>query len=440
MGGAGGIVLLGTLLLSLPQASTSGHSIGVVDALFTATSAVCVTGLIVLDTPQQFTTFGHAVLLFLFQVGGVGYMTAATFVALILGRRVGLRNRLVLKEAMASPTMDGLLRFATLTVQVTLVVESIAALLLTVRFATDMPLPKAVWYGVFHAVSAFNNAGFALFSDSLTQYRGDPWITTTVSLSVLIGGLGFLVLSDVKQWSAGAIRRLSIHTRLTLWMTVAVGVIGSLVLFMVEPGLGINPADPAQPTHWLGRIGDALFMGFAARTAGFATLDIGGISGAGLYLLVMLMIIGGGPGSTAGGIKVTTVGVILASLWSTLRGREQVHLFHRSLPPSIVQKSFFLGFMAFFLVTGVTWVVLAVEGTPFLETLFEVTSAVATVGLSVGDGSGRSYCANFGDTGKLLLTLCMFIGRLGPLTIGIAVLHGEKQQHYRLPTEKVLIG
>jgi trk system potassium uptake protein TrkH len=436
VGGAGTIILLGTFLLALPQASASGVSIGLVDALFTATSAVCVTGLVVLDTPHDFTTFGHVVLLFLFQVGGLGYMTAATFVALILGRRVGLRNRLILREATAAPTMEGLLRLATLTVKVTLVVEVLTAAALTLRFMADMPPARALWFGVFHAVSAFNNAGFALFSDSLMGYRYDYWVEVPVTVSIVIGGLGFLVLSDLARWSRREVRRLSVHTRLTLVMTLAVGVAGALATYLLEHGAGHSFRGLTTGEGM--RV--ALFQSLASRTAGFATADVAEFAPATLLLFVILMLIGGGSGSTAGGIKVTTCGVIFASLWNTVRGREQVRLFHRNVPQEIVQKSFFLASVAVFILIVVTWLLLALEGTRFMPTLFEVTSAVATVGLSVGDGAGRSFCAEFTDPGKLLIAVCMFLGRLGPLTIGIAVLKTERQQRYRLPEEKLLIG
>ena len=394
------------------------------------------TGLIVLDTPHDFTFFGQAVILFLFQVGGLGYMTGATFVALILGRRVGLRNRLILKEAMALPTMEGLVRLATLTVKVTLVVESLAAAVLALRFMSDMAPGRAVWYGVFHAVSAFNNAGFALFSDSLLRYRSDLWVELPVTLSIVIGGLGFLALSDLLRWTRREVHRLTVHTRIVLTMTVVVGLLGAAATYFLEHGPGHSLR--ALTTHDAMRV--ALFQSLAARTAGFATTDVAQFAPATLLLFVVLMLIGGGPGSTAGGIKVTTTGVILASLWTTARGRERVCMFHRNIPQEIVQKSFFLASVALFLVIIVTWVLLTVEGTRFMPTLFEVTSAVATVGLSVGDGGVRSFCAEFSDFGKLLIVLCMFVGRLGPLTIGIAVLRSERQERYRRPEEKVLIG
>jgi trk system potassium uptake protein TrkH len=436
MGGAGTIILVGTLLLALPQASAHGASIGLVNALFTATSAVCVTGLVVLDTPHDFSLFGQGVLLFLFQVGGLGYMTGATFVALILGRRVGLRNRLILREAMASPTMEGLMRFATLTVKVTLAVELVTALVLSLRFMSDMAPGRAVWYGVFHAVSAFNNAGFSLFSDSLTRYRYDLWVEVPVTVSIVVGGLGFLVMSDLLRWLRREVTRLSVHSRLTLVVTAAVGVFGTFATFLLEHGAGHSFRNLSVAEG----LRVALFQSLAARTAGFATVDVSQFAPATLLLFVILMLVGGGSGSTAGGIKVTTCGVILASLWNTLRGREQVTLFHRHMPQEVVQKSFFLASVALFLVIIVTWLLLTIEGTRFMPTLFEVSSAVATVGLSVGDGGARSFSAEFGDTGKLLIVLCMFLGRLGPLTIGIAVLTTERQQRYRLPEEKVLIG
>jgi len=435
IGGAGLVIMIGTLLLSLPQAAAEGTYIGFVDALFTATSAVCVTGLVVLDTPVAFSSFGHVVLMVLFQIGGLGYMTAATFVALVLGKRLGLRNRLVLKEAMASPTMEGLMRFAALTVKITLWVELLVAVILATRFMADMPLGKAMWYGLFHAVSAFNNAGFALFSDSLMSYADDPVVVWSVLIAVVIGSLGFLVLSDASRMLRQEVRSFSLHSRLTLTMTVLVGLSGAVVLFILEA------KTVAMGVHGLvSRIDAALFQAVASRTAGFATIDIGALSAAGLFMLILLMMVGGGSGSCAGGIKLSTFGVVLASLWSTLRGREQVHVFYRTIPLSIVQKSFFLSFMAFFMATGMTWLVLVIEGTEFLPTLFEVASAVGTVGLSVGDGAGRSFCAGFSDTGKLLIAGCMFIGRLGPLTIGIAVLQSESQQRFKRPQERVLIG
>lgn len=436
VGGASSVILLGTLFLSLPQAAANGHSIGFVNALFSATSAVCVTGLIVLDTPHDFTTFGHAVLLFLFQVGGLGYMTAATFIALILGRRVGLRDRLVLKEAMASPTMDGLMRLAVLTVKITFIVEAITAIALMIRFLKDMSPGQALWYGVFHAVSAFNNAGFALFSDSLAGYRSDPLFLVPIALSIVLGGMGFLVFNEVILLLKGRIRRLSVHTRLTLLMTVVVGAFGSMAFSLLELS-----HEGVMHAHGPARIFEAsLFQSIAARTAGFSTVDMMVLEPATIFLLIILMMIGGGSGSTAGGIKVSSFGIICASMLATLRGREQVTLFHRTIPQSTVQKSFFLGAAALFMVAGVTWVVLAMEGTGFLPTMFEVASAAGTVGLSFGDGQGRSLVAGFSDPGKLLIAFCMFIGRLGPLTIGIAVLTSESSQRYRLPEEKVLIG
>jgi trk system potassium uptake protein TrkH len=319
---------------------------------------------------------------------------------------------------------------------VTLVVESLAAAVLALRFMSDMAPGRAVWYGVFHAVSAFNNAGFALFSDSLLRYRSDLWVELPVTLSIVIGGLGFLALSDLLRWTRREVHRLTVHTRIVLTMTVVVGLLGAAATYYLEHGPGHSLR--ALTTHDAMRV--ALFQSLAARTAGFATTDVAQFAPATLLLFVVLMLIGGGPGSTAGGIKVTTTGVILASLWTTARGRERVCLFHRNLPQEIVQKSFFLASVALFLVIIVTWVLLTVEGTRFMPTLFEVTSAVATVGLSVGDGGVRSFCAEFSDFGKLLIVLCMFVGRLGPLTIGIAVLRSERQERYRRPEEKVLIG
>jgi trk/ktr system potassium uptake protein len=430
------VITIGTILLSLPFATADGHLIAPLDALFTATSAICVTGLIVKDTPVDFSLFGQIVILSLVQIGGLGYMSMATILLVVLGKRIGLRDRLVIQETLSTFTLGGLIRFIIGILKFTAVVEITGAVLLAARFLQDMPLPRAVYFGIFHSISAFNNSGFSLFSNSLMDYRTDPVINGVVMVLLILGGLGFLVYHDILKRVRREVVRLSLHTKLVLVTTGIVIVTGWAGVFVFEH------ANPSGFTAFglTDRGLTALFQSVSARTAGFNTIDIGILSAPALYLLVLLMFIGGSPGSTGGGIKTTTVAIMAGALWATMRGQNDVTLFYRRIPPQAIAKAFFLAASAMILITGTTLLLLYSEGQTMIRTLFEVTSAAATVGMSTGNGENLSFCALFSDFGKTVIILTMFLGRIGPLVIGITATTHVQRSRYRYPEGKIMIG
>lgn len=431
-------ILVGTGLLLLPVATSSGESPSFIDALFTATSAICVTGLIVVDTPHYWSPFGHGVILVLIQLGGLGYMTVSTFIALLIRRRVSLRERLILQKAVGMLTLEGVVRFVRRILLITLAVEGVATLILTLRFAGDRPGGEALFLGLFHAVSAFNNAGFSLFSDSLIGYVGDPVVNFTVAVSVLLGGIGYLVINEfLERRRESPPARLSIHTRLVLGVTA--GLLGAsfLIFLFLEWS---NPATLGR-LELPARLLATFFQVVTPRTAGFNTLDIGSLRQATLFIFILLMFVGASPGGTGGGIKTTTFGTVLIALWRSLRGDRDVNLMGRRLPQRVLNDAFILSILSFNFVVLVTFILMLTEGYPYLTTLFEVTSAFGTVGLSTGArGLPTSLCSLFSDLGKMAVAATMLAGRVGPVTLGAALLSRDPTPGYRLLEEQVLIG
>lgn len=432
-----GMILIGALLLMLPFA-TKGPGIRFIDALFTMTSAVCVTGLIVLDTPQDFTFFGQLVILLGMQLGGLGYSATATLLLLALGRRIGLRERMMMMEVLNTLSMEGLVRFVKVIVAIALIVESIGALILTARFSVDMDPARALYFGIFHAVSAFNNAGFSLFSENfaLEAYRTDLTVNLTITTLIVLGGIGFLVYRDVLDNIHGHRFRLSTHTKLALLVSVLLILGGTLGIWVFE--VQNEKTLAAMP------IGDqvlvAYFHSVSARTAGFNTIDLGLVATPTLYLIILLMVIGASPGGTGGGIKTTTFGIICASIWGTLKGRADVMMFHRRIPQELVIKSYVLAVLALGLVTGFTMLLSYSENQPFLRIMFEVASAAGTVGLSTGNGGVLSLSALFSDFGKCVIIATMFLGRLGPLAIGLFAVKTHEDLRYRYAQARVVLG
>lgn len=435
--GFAAMILVGTLLLLLPISVAPGRWISLTDAFFTATSAICVTGLVVKDLSNDFSLFGQLVVLFLIQIGGFGYMTMATIMALLLGRRVSLKGRLVLREALNVFTLEGVIRFTRDLIKVTVLVEALGALLLTVRFAfDDFPLLQALYLGVFHAVSAFNNAGFSLFPTNLMGYRSDHLVNLVITTLIILGGIGFFVYSDLWRRSRHKIPRLSLHTKLALTTTASLILLGTTLFFTFEfrnpQTLGGHPLFERLLTSY--------FHAVSARTAGFNTVALSQCSAVALYLLIVLMFIGASPGGTGGGIKTTTFGTIVLDLWTTLRGQVEATFYRRRLSATVVAKAYLIATLAFFWLSGVTLLLLQLEQKDFLRLIFEVTSALGTVGLSTGDGGSLSFSALFSDLGKLLIALTMLTGRLGPLTLGIAVLESQEKSRVQYPEGEVLVG
>ena len=431
-----GLILAGAVLLWLPFSAAPGRSTSFLDAIFTATSAVCVTGLIVQDTPNHFSLFGQIVIMLLIQSGGLGYMTISTVLAAALGRSVSLQERLTLQEGLNVQGLDGLLRFALTVLKLTLFFELIGAVLLAVRWGGEMGVVKALWFGLFHSVSAFNNAGFALWSDNLTRWRGDFTVNMVITVNIIAGGLGFFVMSEVFQRRRKA--RLSVHTRLVLVATGVLLFLGTIGIYILEIA---NPKTLAGlPWHeqWLA----AWFQSVTPRTAGFNTIDYGQMTAPALFLTMALMFIGASPGSTGGGVKTTTFSITVAALWATVRGDSEPHIFGRRLSAELVSRAFFVSLIAFLALNAVAGVVLLTEQRDLMRTLFESTSAFGTVGLSMSEnGAPVSLSAFFSPIGKIMMIVMMFIGRLGPLTLAFAVARrASMEPKLRYPEGKVLIG
>ena len=431
------IIGVGGLLLSLPISAAADRQIPILDAFFTSVSAVCVTGLITLDIPVDYSGFGLVVIMLLVQAGGLGYMTLSTVFVAAIGRSVSLQERLTLQEALNVQNMEGLVRFAGTVLKLTLVIEGIGAAILTLRWWPVMGFWEALWHGVFHAVSGFNNAGFALWSNNLSSWRGDLVVNLVITSLIIAGGLGFFVWAELIRLNRRHVR-LSVHTRLVLVATAALLVGGTLAFLLLEWN---NPRTLAGLP--IGeRVLAAYFQSVTARTAGFNTLDIGAMTHPALFVMMALMFIGASPGSTGGGVKTTTFSITLAALWATVRGADDTVIFKRRLAPEVVAKAFFISLIAFVALNVVAWLALLSEGRDLLSTLFETTSAFGTVGLSMGEGGAPvSLSAFFSPAGKLLMMAMMFIGRVGPLTLAIAVakrFHAQPKLQY--PEGKILIG
>ena len=430
-----GLIAIGTVLLRLPL-SAARQPLSFLDAFFTATSAVCVTGLIVVDTPVDLSLFGQIVVMLLIQAGGLGYMAITTVVAVALGRQLTIHERLTLQEALNVQTMDGLIKFLKTVFKLTILLELAGAIVLAARWSTAFGPFRAVYYGLFHSVSAFNNAGFALFSDNLMSFRGD-WLVNLVILGLVVtGGLGFVVLTELGMWRAT--RRFSAHTRLVLAVTTFFIVGGTIVIFLLERGNARTLAALPGGEAFLA----SFFQAVSPRTAGFNTIDIGAMRPASLFAIMIMMFIGAAPGGTAGGVKITTFAITVAALWATVRGQEEPVIFRRRLAATLVARAFFISLIAFLALNGVAALLLVTEGRELLPTLFETTSAFGTVGLSMGEaGAPVSLVGHFSAAGKLLLAVMMFMGRIGPLTLAVALAHrGSVPPRIRYPEGKILVG
>nr|WP_231637926.1 TrkH family potassium uptake protein [Paenibacillus sp. FSL R5-0912] len=424
------MISIGTLLLMLPLSSVTGHPLGFIDALFTATSAACVTGLVVVDTGTYFTGFGQAVILVLIQIGGLGFMTMATLFALLLKRRISLRDRLILQEAMNQSSMEGIVRLIRKVLVYSLVIEAAGAAVLTIRWAVDMPLSRALYYGLFHAVSLFNNAGFDLFGGyrSLTGYVADPAVNLATIFLIVSGGIGFIVMSDLVEFRRT--RRLSLHSKVVLSMTGGLIFTGMVVIFIFE----FTNTRTLGPLNFGGKLWAALFQSVTPRTAGANTLDITGLRQATQFFIIILMFIGASPGSTGGGIKTTTFTLMVGAVISMLRGREDIVLFRYRLAQERVFKALTITLLALLLIVAVSMVLSTTEDRAFLMILFETTSAFATVGLSLG------LTPELTQVGKILICLTMFAGRLGLLTLAYALGPKQGKPLYKYPEGKMIIG
>ncbi|MEC9488800.1 MAG: TrkH family potassium uptake protein [Halanaerobium sp.] len=422
-------IIIGTILLSLPMATATGRGVDWIDALFTSTSATCVTGLIVVNTAEHWSIFGKAVIMLLIQFGGIGLMTTSTLFAVLLGRKITLKARLIIKEEVNSLQLSGIIHLTLRIFYLTFAFEALGTAVLFFRFLGEMPLARAFFFAAFHAVSAFNNAGFDLFGNSLEGYTSDLVITTVIALLFIIGGLGFSVIVDYlenRSW-----RRLNLHSKLVLTITAILIVIGFLIVFILELS---NPATLGS-LGWQGKILGAFFQGVTPRTAGFNSIPIDLLRPATLFILIFLMFIGASPGSTGGGVKTTTAGALLAVVYNLVRDREDVQIYGRRLDRNTVYRALSVVVISASFIVLIVLLLLLTENGSFLEVLFETVSAFGTVGLSMGQTPDLT------EIGRILIVFMMFVGRVGPLTLALAIGNmSPGRQKLRYPLEKILIG
>lgn len=425
------VIIIGAIILTLPISSASGETTNFLDALFTSTSAVCVTGLVTLDTGTYWSVFGQTVIMLLIEIGGLGFMSFTTLIAIILGKKITLRDRLILQDAMNTFDIQGLVKMVQYVLIFTVSVQLSGALLFSTQFIPKFGFVKGLFYSIFHSVSAFCNAGFDLFGNfsSLTGYS-DNWVVILVaSALIIIGGIGFAVWIEIYNFKS--IKNLSLHAKMVILVTSILVIGGTVLMFIFEHN---NPNTLANMN-----IGDKVVNSFFAavtpRTAGFNSISTDGMTNAGNLLTIILMFIGGSPGSTAGGIKTTTIGVLLVTVICVIRGREDAEAFKKRFPKELVYKAVTLFFIGGVLVMGATMLLSYTEqGASFLSLLYETTSAFGTVGLTVG------LTQKLSEVGKVLIMIMMYLGRVGPLTVVLSLMKNRNNNGVRYPEGKILIG
>lgn len=431
------LILVGGLLLALPVSGAGGRSIGVRGALFTATSAVCVTGLSIVDAGLELSLVGQVVLLLLIQVGGLGFMAFATLIMVALGRRVSLHSRLILRDAMNQSSLSGMVRLSLHFFALAIGIETVGALLLMIRFIPLYGTGRGIWYSFFTAVSAFCNAGFDLFGSyqSLTRLSGEPLVLLTLAMLIILGGMGFSVLFECvhtrMRW-----RPFSLHAKLVLLLTGSLLVFGTVAIFGLEYA---NP-DTLGKSGLGGKLVNSFFQSVTFRTAGFASIDQARLTDASKLLGCLLMFIGASSASTGGGIKTTTAMTLLLVVWSVIRGRERLTIFGRELSADTARRSMTIAFIGIAMVLGSACVLSVLErdsGLPMLDLLFETTSAFSTTGLS------SANTAILSPASQWLLMPLMYLGRVGPLTLAAALASRAESgfiNRVRYPEEKIMIG
>ena len=425
--GFSGVILLGTLLLMLPFSSREGRAASFWDALFTSTSAVCVTGLVVRDTATYWSAFGQFVILMLIQIGGMGVITVAASFAMISGRKISLMQRSTMQEAISAPKVGGIVRLTGFIIRITLLIELLGAAVMAPVFYRDFGV-KGLWMAAFHSVSAFCNAGFDLMGirapfSSLTSYSAEPVINLTIMLLILIGGIGFLTWDDIRS-NGLHLHRYRMQSKVILCTTALLLVVPAVYFFFYE----------FRDLSMEKRIFASLFHSVTPRTAGFNTMDLTALSEAGQYITIALMLIGGSPGSTAGGMKTTTAAVLFAAAISTFRRKEYPHFFGRRIDDDVVKHAATILLMYLVLSFSGGLAISILEGLPMLTCLFETASAVGTVGLTLGITPGLGFAS------RLILIVLMFFGRVGGLTLIFAALSGRQKNASKLPKEKITVG
>ncbi|WP_125152746.1 TrkH family potassium uptake protein [Clostridium rectalis] len=425
------VILTGSILLNLPMATQSGERTPFVDCFFVATSATCVTGLITVDTGTHWNYFGKTVIMFLIEIGGLGFMSFATLIALLLGKRITLKERLVMQEALNSFALQGLVKLAKYVLLFTVSIQAAGAVLLSTQFIPQFGLAKGIYYSIFHSISAFCNAGFDLMGNfqSVTQYADNSVIILTISALIIIGGLGFYVWQEVYNFKG--IKKLSLHSKLVLSVTAFLIIGGSILMFIFE----YNNVATIKNMSFKGKVLSSVFASVSPRTAGFNSISTSDMTTAGRFLTTILMFIGGSPGSTAGGIKTTTIGLLFMTILSIIRGREDTEIYKRRICKDTIYKSLAITIIGLGLVVIVTMILSITEVGASLEyLLYEATSAFATVGLTLG------LTTKLTTIGKIIIAFTMYAGRVGPLTLALALSRKKTSNTIKYPEDKVLVG
>lgn len=432
--GFAGIILVGALLLTLPAASRSGISCGFFPALFTATSATCVTGLVLFDTFTQWSAFGQVVIITLIEVGGLGFMTAASTFVFLLHRKVGLRQRMVIAQALNLNDMDGVMKIQKLVLTGSLSIQGIGAAILFLRFLPQFGFNRALAWGVFHSISAFCNAGFDLFGyiapgQSLVVFNDDPVICLTLIALVTIGGLGFLVWEEIA--SVRRFKKFSVYTKLVLLMTAGIMVVGTVVIALLEWN---NAGTIGNMSVWQ-KLMNAFFQTGTLRTAGFITVDQAQLTDATKAFSVLIMLIGGSSGSTAGGLKTVTIVVLLLFVWAKARGKQSVHVFKRNIPSGKAVDAMTITFITVALSVLGAIFISSCAGISFTDAWFEAVSAICTVGLSAAG------TASLGMASQIVIIIFMYFGRVGILTLSLGFLMGDRaKDRFQYADTNLLIG
>lgn len=425
-------IIIGTILLMLPVSSNSNQYTNFLDSLFTSTSAVCVTGLEVLDTGTYWSKFGQIVILILIQIGGIGFMTISTFIAVLFGRKVGLRGRLIVKEAFNTFHIQGLVKLVIYVVITTFVIEGLGALILSYQFLDNYNLKTSIYYGIFHSVSAFCNSGFDLFSgfSSYMEYYNNQIVILTISILVLIGGVGFFVISEIISHKKK--RKYSLHSKVVLISTFILTIFSIVIFYLLE----YNNTKTIGEFSFFNKLISSLLLAVSPRSAGFSTVNLEDMTTASHFFTIILMFIGAAPGSAGGGIKITTVVILLMTVVSVIKGRDDTEIFRKRIDKEGVYRAVSVAFISFMLVFVITTILTVTEKADSMIILYEVVSAFGTSGLSL------QFTPSLSVIGKVFIIITMYIGRLGPLTLIFAFLYKRKLKDFSIkyPEDKIIVG
>lgn len=425
-----GAILIGTLFLMMPFSSSGEENISFLTALFTITSAVCVTGLSVIDVGKELSTAGQIILLIFIQLGGLGIMTFSSFILLLIGKKITYEERELLKEERNLENNGGILWFLKKIILTVVIIEGTGALFLALRFAQDMEIKKAVYYGIFHSVSAFCNAGFSLFSTNLEKYAGSFVVTMTTAYLIIIGGIGFTVIDSILFATRKKVKRFDLTSKVAILVSMILVILGTVLFLILE----YNNRGTIGEMSFFKKILASFFQSVTTRTAGFNSVPFGNLTEGSVFLFCILMFIGASPGSTGGGIKTTTFGVIIFYVISVVKKRESVVIFNRRIGWEVLNRAIVVLILALLYVGIITLIIVSIDEFTLEQTIFEVVSAFATTGLSLG------ITADLGTISRILIICTMFLGRLGPMTFALALGGSNKVDKIQFPKENILVG